>query len=192
MGKYHTILDALCNPSFRQYFVNAKLIGDKTDIKSLKEYSRNLTRKYIEEQVVYYPNSMSRTETYIVMAKGIFDDIIINNAIHINKLPPVTMSEVRNEKSEGNKKNWEDIKKSQLNAIYSITNIDDNFPSKEEILNIDRDNPMQWDPSKKFTRSSNQSIESFEEQQNILELNTKNIDKYASKNGVDSMTYTKI
>ena len=180
MGKYHTKLDALCNQSFRQSFVNAKLIGDKTDIESLKEYSRNLTRKYIEEQVVYYPNSMSRTETYIVMAKGIFDDIIINNAIHINKLPPVTMSKVCNEKSEGNKKNWEDIKKSQLNAIYSITNIDDNFPSKEEILNIDRDNPMQWDPSEKFTRSSNQSIESFEEQQNILELNTKNIDKYAS------------
>ena len=104
MGKYHTELDALCNQSFSQSFVNAKLIGDKTDIKSLKEYSRILTRKYIEEQVVYYPNSMSRTETYIVMAKGIFDDIIINNAIHINELPPVTMSEVRNEKSEENKK----------------------------------------------------------------------------------------
>ena len=133
MGKYHTELDALCNQSFRQSFVNAKSIGDKTDIESLKEYYRNLTRKNIGEQVVYYPNSMSRTETYIAMVKGIFDDIIINNAIHINELPPVTMSKVCNEKSEGNNKIWKDIKKSQLNTIYSITNIHDNFPSKEEI-----------------------------------------------------------
>ena len=37
---------------------------------------------------------MSRTETYIVMAKGIFDNIILNNAIDINKLPPATMTDV--------------------------------------------------------------------------------------------------
>ena len=63
MGKYHTELDDICNSSFRQSFVNAKLIGDKTDIESLKQYSRDLTRKYIEEQVVYYPYSMRRTES---------------------------------------------------------------------------------------------------------------------------------
>ena len=45
---------------------------------------------------------MSRTETYIVMAKGIFDNIIINNAIHINKLPPVTMTNVQNKKYKEN------------------------------------------------------------------------------------------
>ena len=168
MGKYQTELDALCNPSFRQSFINVKLIGDEIDIESLKQYSRNLTRKYIEEQVVYYPNSMSQTETYIVMAKGIFDDIIINNAIHINELPPVTMSDVRNEKSDENKRFWKDIKISQLNEIYSITNIDDNFPTKEDILTIDRYNPMRWDPSEKITRSTNQSIQSFEEQKKVL------------------------
>ena len=89
-----------------------KLIGDKTDIESLKHYSCNLTRKYIEEQVLYYPNSMSSTKTYIVMARGIFEDIIINNAIHINKLPPVTMNDVQNKKNGENKSFWKDIKKS--------------------------------------------------------------------------------
>ena len=78
-----------------------------------------------------------------------------------------------------------------MNAIYSITNIGDNFPSKEEISDVERDNPMQWDPCERFMRSSNQSMESFEEQKNILQLNTKKNDKYASKTGVDSMTYTK-
>ena len=109
MWKYHTKLDDLYNPSFRQSFVNAKLIGDKTDIESINQYSHDLTRKYIEEQVVDAPNSMSWTETYIVITKGIFDNIIINNAIHINKLPPVIMTDIQKKKKWREQKNWEDI-----------------------------------------------------------------------------------
>ena len=39
--------------------------------------------------------------------------------------------------------------------------------------------------------SSNQSILSFEEQKHLLQLNTKNIDKYSSKTEVDYMACTK-
>ena len=47
-------------------------------IYTLLKYVNDLTKLCIESQVVYCPNLMKKPETYIVMAKGIFYDIIIN------------------------------------------------------------------------------------------------------------------
>ena len=54
-----------------------------------------LTRKYIETQLVYYPNSLSRAETFIVMAKRVFDDAIIHNAMSMCDLPSFIMSNIQ-------------------------------------------------------------------------------------------------
>ena len=60
MGKYQTEMDAMNNPSFYECFHKVELIGDNTDEESLKQYINNLTRLYIESQVVYYPNSIKK------------------------------------------------------------------------------------------------------------------------------------
>ena len=100
MGKYCTEIDALHHSSFRECLRSVGLIGMDTDIDSLKQYVKNITKKYIENQVVYYPNSMKKTETFIVMAYGIFHDVIVNNSIPINELPPFTMNTLRSKKQE--------------------------------------------------------------------------------------------
>ena len=78
--------------------------------------------------------------------------------------------EFKARKMKGTKK-WTGIKK---NAIYSITNIGNNFLSKENISG-DINNPMQWDPCKSFTRFSNQYVESFEEQKTYFNLAQKTL-----------------
>ena len=60
MGEYNTEIDALCHSSFRESLQKVNLIGDQRDEMSLKQYSEKLTRKYVEEKLVYYPNSMKK------------------------------------------------------------------------------------------------------------------------------------
>ena len=92
LGMYDTEIDALTNSTIRKCLQKSQLIGNEVDTESLHEYSNHLTRRYIEEQVVNFPIFLSAAETYIVMAKKIFDDAIINNGLTMNELPPFTMS----------------------------------------------------------------------------------------------------
>ena len=59
-----------------------------------------MTKKYVEEQVVFYPNSISSAETIIVTAKKVFDDAIIFNSLSMNELPPFTMTKLRKKKQK--------------------------------------------------------------------------------------------
>ena len=113
MGNYQTEIDAMNHPSFRDCFQKVRLIGDNDDEESLQQYVKDITRLYIASQVVYYPNSMKKKETFIVMAHGIFEDVIIKNAIPNFELPPYTMNDLRDTKTEENTAFWRSLKNSQ-------------------------------------------------------------------------------
>ena len=191
MGEYETEIDALCHSSFRSCFRETRIIGNETDEDSLKRFSELLTRRYIEDEVVYLPNSMNRSETFIVMAKRIFDDSIIHNEISINELPPFSMNSLRVQKSAENERFWRANVESQVESIYSMLQEKENYPIKDEILEVTRELPMNWDLISSFSQYENQSVESFEEQKKALQLNINNINKYTSTNGHESTTYTK-
>ena len=53
---------------------------------------------------------MKRTETYIIMAYRIFEDVIIHNSIPIFDLPPYSMNDLRDAKTTENKRFWESLK----------------------------------------------------------------------------------
>ena len=88
-------MDKPCNALFCDYLFQLKLIGSATENIYYQKYSEKLTRIYIENQIVSYPNSMNRSEIFIVFAKRIFADTIIHNSISINELPPWTMNNLR-------------------------------------------------------------------------------------------------
>ena len=191
MGKYDTEIDALTHPSFRDCFKEVQLIGEDEDEYSLKQYVNDLTKSYIESQVVYYPNSMKKSETYIVMAHRIFEDVIIHNSIPIFELPPYSMNALRDAKTEENKKFWICLKRSQFTSAISSLQHMATIPSEEEISNVDRESHIEWNPLLHFSQFENQSEESYIEQKRALSLVIKIIDKYRATTGNDSKTYTK-
>ena len=167
------------------------MIGHETNQDSLKSYSQQLTSKYIKEQVVYYPNSLTKTETYIIMAKRVFDDAIIHNALTMNELPPFTMSGIRSVQSEKQDKFWNSTKESQLNSIYNNLRHLNEIPSRQQVLETTRELPLNWNPIHTFTQYEHQSDASFYEQKSAIEWNVRQINKYRTTNGQDSMVYTK-
>ena len=191
LGNYDTELDALTHPSFRDSLRSVKLIGENNDEESLRQYIREITKLYIESQIVYYPNSMKRTETYIVMAYGIFEDVILHNSISIFELPPFSMNTLRDTTTSENKRYWDSIKNSQYRSAVSSLQHMENIPSEQEIEDVDRNNPHDWDPVSHFNQFQYQSDESYTEQKLALSLSIQIINKYKTISGRESRTYTK-
>ena len=125
------------------------------------------------------------------MAKGIFDDIIIQTSISINELPPYSMANLQNVKTKQNKEFWKKITHSQVVAAYIFLKDLDNLPNQSEFDNVDREHPLDWDPMVSFQRYQYQTEKSFREQQEALRLNISKIDKFMDVNSQDSLTYLK-
>ena len=123
----------------------AHLIGSNTDEASLIIYSNNLLRKYIVEQLVYYPNSLRKSVSYIIEAKHIFDEVIIHDSLPINDIPPCLRTQIAAQIDEENNSNWSDMKTNQIETMYaSLHNAIElcNIPSKENLMNATKTNPI--------------------------------------------------
>ena len=107
--------------------------------------------------MVYYPNSLTMAETFIVMAKRVFDDAIIHNALAMNELPPFTMTGLRAVQMQANKEFWRSKKKSQLRSIYNTLQNTNGIPSKEEVMQATRESPLEWDAVQTLTQYEHQS-----------------------------------
>ena len=81
-------------------------------------------------------------------------------------------------------------KESQLQSIYTVLCHMDNIPSKDEIMSVNRETPMVWNPVRNLSWFINQSEESFLEQKEAIQWVVKQINKCRNTNGRESMTYT--
>ena len=72
----------------RQSLRYCKLIGPLDDHQSLEKYSRVLLKKYIEDQLVYFPNSANVLDQWIVTAGDLFHSVILRDDIPITDIPP--------------------------------------------------------------------------------------------------------
>ena len=148
LGKYDTEIDALTRASFHESLRAASLIGRNNNIDSLRKYSRIPIQKYIEEQVVLYPNSISQSETIIVTSKKVLDNAILHNVLSINKLPSFTMSTLWAAKSAENEQYWSDLKESQLAAVYSSLQHTEGIPARESLSGVHWDAPLERSPTR--------------------------------------------
>ena len=129
LGKYDTEVDTLTHGSFWTALRLANLIGGSDDVESLKDYSRKLPRLCVEEQVVYFPCSLSRVEAIIIEAKAL-DDAIIHNAMSMIELSPFTTSKICAAKIGANFQCWETTKENQLDAVYSYLQHSADIPER--------------------------------------------------------------
>ena len=110
LGHFSTEYDLILHRTIRESLRYCKLIGANNDEDSLKLYSRELLRKYIEKQLVYFPNSTRVTDTWIVAAKELLDSVIICDEIPITDMPPILQSDLDNNKNELVIKTLKDLK----------------------------------------------------------------------------------
>ncbi len=181
LGKFDTELDLFLHRSLRECFQYCKLIGTSEDLEDLAVYSNELCKKYIQEQVKYFPNAKMAIDSFIVSSGHIFDDAIIENNIAIRDFPPVQMSSLFKRNDEKCKKFIRDTKESIIVASLSELGChSEHCPDAEELLACTKEDPIEWNPIESFRRSENQSEASFVQQKNVLESIVSTLDTYAN------------
>eukprot|EP00956_Cyclotella_meneghiniana_P018903 scaffold31899_cov24-Cyclotella_meneghiniana.AAC.1 len=191
LGKYDTEIDALTHPTTRQCLQSVGLIGQNADVSSLKRYTNTLTRSYIEEQLVFYPISLDVAQIYLVTAHKVFADAIMRNELSMNELPPFTMSTLLDAKTDETNQWWQNMKNSQLDAVYSVLQHTQGIPTRESVAAVTRDTPLEWSPTEDIHQYDRQSDESFEEQKLAIGIEARQLDKYRNAADEGNLTYTK-
>ena len=130
-------------------------------------------KKFIEEQLVYFPNGKRIIDSYVILAGDLFESVIIKNEIPMNEMPAVQLSALLLEQEKIFTQFVSDIKKDIIQA--ACRELGDaiqrcNVPSTEDLINATTDNPIDWDPISSFTKSDSQSDESFREQQFAIKI----------------------
>ena len=194
MGKFDTEYDLNLHCSLRESLRYASLIGPNNDRESLERYSDQLLHKYITEQLVFFPNGASVTDTWIVNAKHIFDDVIIHDRISHTEMPPLLQADLEREKNEAVDKLFDSFKDGIISSAFEeMKDVSDlfNVPSKENLMNVKSlHDDLNWDALGSFKQSLNQSDESHKEQKKALKMAIDTIDQYSNVNGSDgSLSY---
>lgn len=81
----------------------------------------------------------------------------------------------------------EDLLDAALRELGSIVSLCD-LPSRDSILGASRDSPIEWNPVSSFRKSLLQSEDSYEEQQKVIELCVKHIDRIVRVDNAGSYT----
>ena len=181
LGEFDTEYDLIAHRTLRESLRYAKLIGPLDDDESLLKYSNELMKTFILEQLIYYPNSMKVIDQWIVTAAELFESVIINNEIPITDIPPSHQTALNAVMDEKVLQKWASMDKNILCAsfremdtcveLYSI-------PSIQDINDCSRNEPLNWDPVRNFTKSNNQSVTSFEDQKLAIENSVFAINQY--------------
>lgn len=181
LGRFETEIDLTQHQSLRDCLRYAKLIGSNTDTDSLQEYSNNLLKKFIEEQVVYFPNSMRQVDSFIVDAAHLFDDVIVNDILPITDLPPIIQSAIFESQNNAIKNFWCDTTATIISsALAELHEVIENckIPSKEELMSATKQNPLGWNAYESCFIAEHQSENSFQEQKSAILLNQTTINEY--------------
>jgi hypothetical protein len=193
MGSFKTELDLFMQASLRECLRHAKLIGPSNEPSDLQRYSNELTKKFIIEQLVYFPNCFRVLASWITTCGELLDDIIIRDEIPITDMPAVQYSTLYDQVEAESVALRKEIKSNTLLAAFKELGeelvVKYNIPEPSVIEVATKESPITWNPIDSFQKSDNQSELSFQEQKLALKICKQAIDSYL--NIFDQYKYTK-
>jgi hypothetical protein len=180
MGEFTTEAELMMHSSLRDCLRAANLIGPLNDEESLRSYSNQLLKRFIEEQLCYFSNSQRVLNDWIALSGDIFDSIIVDDEMLVTDMPSVQLTSVLrspDEKHEADlKERLENIIDSALKELGPFAT--ETLPTKEDLMNATKEFPHVWDPIRSFRKSPCQSEASFVEQKLAIQTAVDAIDKY--------------
>ena len=183
LGRFQTEIDLNQHTSLRNAFRYAKLIGLNNDEESLRQYSDQLFVRFVEEQLIFSPNSRQIIDPWIHACGELFDDVIIEGTIPITEMPSVQLTSIMksvDEKCEAlRNKIKEEVVSSAFKELGGALERC-NVPSKEDFLSASKEDPLPWDASNSLQKSHSQPDQSFEEQSFAIKKCCDTINEYAN------------
>ena len=183
LGHFSTEIDLLLHPNVKESLRYAKLIGENDDEEALQQYSSDVLKTFITEQLIYFPNTRQLIDSWIVCAGDLLDEVIINNNIPITSMPSVQQSSLYASIEEDKVAYIKEIKNKMISSALmemGDARIRCSIPSKDNLLNATKENPANWDAISTFEKSPNQSNSSFNEQKLVVETVVSALNNYSN------------
>jgi hypothetical protein len=141
MGEYDTEMDLLTHVSMRDSFVCAKLV----DANDLVESVNRLTKRYILEQLCFYPIGTKRFDFFMEMASTTLTEVIVHDRMPIFEMPACLYTVLQQSMSVKAEKRIKHMRETALVVAYreleSVSIHQSSFPSLEEFM----EGNMGWD-----------------------------------------------
>ena len=147
MGRFETEIDLIIHPTMRECLRYCKLIGNDNDTDALQEYANNLTRRYVEEQVQFFPNTQRVIDYWIVTAHELFCSVIVRDELPITEMPPVLLSNLLASNLAKDVNYRMTLKEALINAAFSEIGdsaISNGVPSKQQLQSTSPTYTLQW------------------------------------------------
>ena len=180
LGHYDTEVGIMTHGSIRECFRAANLVREFST--TATEYEQDflmVMHRYINEQLVYYANSMNKTQKILRVAFGVLEDAIVNNSLLMTDMPACQMSDIYAKHAKEHMQWWVDTKASQLRSAYETIGAARGFPEQHDVQAVTRHNPLSWNPNETVEKYARQSEESYQEQKLAIKLVTTQVNKFA-------------
>jgi hypothetical protein len=182
MGQFETEFELLSEANMRAAFTKCSLFTNSVIREEQHESFLGLLKKYITEELAFYPVSTRSFDYYLVQAKQIFYDVLLEENMPTYQLAPVLFTSIRAEWTETIQKEIARRKEIHVDVCLKELHHLPGLPTKNELMNlVSKDNPHSWNAQ--FDRdTATQTIESYEEQKAVIDTIKTAIQKYAHGN----------
>ena len=179
MGQFETEFDLLAQPSMREAFVKSNLFHDHNTAEGRQQSCNILLKRFITEELAFYPVATRSFDYYLIQAKQIFHDVLVQDEMPIFELPPVLFTSIRDHWSETVTREIKRMKEIHVDVCLKELHMLEGVPTKHELMNVvTKDNPHNWMAA--LHRHNNiQTIESHEEQVSVVTVMKEAMIKYA-------------
>ena len=173
MGRFVTEIDLLQQPSVRDAFKAAHLVSNHPSDEEVRE----LTRKYILEQLRYIPGSSKIVDRYAVMCNTVLANAIQNNEISFPDSSPAILDKTIREKVS--EQLQEELRRRRHGLVSGLQqqNIS-GLPNTSDLQSATLQSPLTWRPA--LTQDTSQSSESYNEQVDCLNICLESVDMYTA------------
>ena len=158
MGSFETEIDIFLHPTMKDCFRYCGLIGESDDEASLQQYVNDLTKKFIIDQMQYFPNSKKVIDFWIITTYELFKSIIVDNILPVTEMPPVQLASLLSSNELDMITHKGLIKSNCIDASFEeLLNSGtcmDRIPTKEQLLDASLSFTVDWDPISSLVKNT--------------------------------------
>ena len=157
--------------TLKETYIKAKVLSDQT---VNEETVKELTKKYLLEQLRFTPGSSKLIDSFLLMAQIVLGDALLRNSLYFAAALPVVLDKSVLEERGETVTIQLVMEKSKMVAYHQTCQTP--LPIEQTMLDATVENAVPWKPI--IRKSSDQSKNSYLEQSRLLDKLINSIDKY--------------
>ena len=177
MGEFDCETNLLGHGNMVENFTRARLISEDTSHR--EDNVRDLTARYIVEQLVFLPGGARQFDRHVVAADRVLHQALIEGGLPLDEVPASLYTHIREQQDKktrahllANRKFLAAVTLKDLGHAQMMS-----LPAKvDDVVDASISSPLKWKPD--LVRTPAQSVESFEEQKAAIKLAMEQINKF--------------